>query len=149
MLAKKIALSIGLAIIFPVMIHYGVSTFFPAPNWNDYNVQINQNGTPEYINQQIAEHNRKQELGIAAQNRYEKHLFVIAVPLGLAAIFFGAFARVQAIGTGMMLGGIFSICDGYYNFWYELADWKRFLSFLAAFIVLLFVGYKKIEKKEI
>ena len=48
-----------------------------------------------------------------------------------------------------MFGGIFSICDGYFNYWSELADWMRFLSLLSAFIVLLFVGYKKIEKKEI
>ena len=36
MLAKKIALGFGLAIIFPMMIHYGVSTFSPAPKFESY-----------------------------------------------------------------------------------------------------------------
>jgi len=150
MLAKKIALGIGLAIIFPMMIHYGVSTYCPAPKWSDYNVQgqFDSQATPEQKLQRQAEQNQKQELRKAAEKRFEQHLFVVAVPLGLAAILFGAFVRVQAIGTGLMFGGIFSICDGYFNYWSELADWMRFLSLLSAFIVLLFVGYKKIEKKE-
>jgi hypothetical protein len=143
MLAKKIALGIGLAIIFPMMIHYGVSTFCPAPKWSDYTVQ------GQYYPQKQAEQKQKEEHRKAAEKRFEQHLFVVAVPLGLAAILFGAFVRVQAIGTGLMFGGIFTICDGYANYWTELADWMRFLSLLAAFIVLLFVGYKKIEKKEI
>jgi hypothetical protein len=36
MLAKKIALGFGLAIIFPMMIHYGVSTFSPEPKFENY-----------------------------------------------------------------------------------------------------------------
>ena len=143
MLAKKIALGIGLAIIFPMMIHYGVSTFCPAPKWSDYTVQ------GQYYPQKQAEQKQKEEHRKAAEKRFEQHLFVVAVPLGLAAILFGAFVRVQAIGTGLMFGGIFTICDGYANYWTELADWMRFLSLLAAFSVLLFVGYKKIEKIEI
>ena len=39
MLAKKFALGFGIAIIFPMMIHYGVSTFSPEPKWKDYQVE--------------------------------------------------------------------------------------------------------------
>jgi hypothetical protein len=151
MLAKKIALGIGLAIIFPMMVHYGVSTFFPEPKWNDYNVQgLNDpQANPEQKHQKQIEQQQKQAQRRAATKQFQKHLFSVAVPLGLAAILCGAFMRVQAIGTGLMFGGIFSICNGYFNYWSELADGLRFASLLAAFIVLLFVGYKKIEKKEI
>jgi sterol desaturase/sphingolipid hydroxylase (fatty acid hydroxylase superfamily) len=150
MLAKKMALGIGLALIFPMLIHYGVSSFYPAPKWSDYIVegQLDPQATPEQKQQRQAEQKQKQELRKAAQKRFEQHLFVVAVPLGLAAILLGAFVSVQAIGTGLMFGGIFSICNGYFNYWSELADWMRFLSLLAAFIALLFVGYKKIERKE-
>jgi len=149
MLAKKIALGIGLAIIFPMMIHYGVSTFFPEPKWSDYNVQgiYDPQATPEQKHQKQVEQQQKQEQRRAATKQFQKHLFFVAIPLGLAAILCGAFMRVQATGTGLMFGGIFSIGNGYFNYWSELADGLRFASLLAAFLVLLFVGYKKIEKK--
>jgi hypothetical protein len=34
---------------------------------------------------------------------------------------------------------------GYYNYWSELSSLWKFFSLLAAFIVLLVVGYKKVE----
>jgi len=47
-----------------------------------------------------------------------------------------------------MFGGIFSVDDGYFNYWSELSAQPNFSSLLAAFIVLLVVGYRKLEKKE-
>jgi len=141
MLAKKIALGFGLAIIFPVMIHYGVSTFSPAPKFESYSKhsEFNKTATEQ-------EKIQKLEARESAQKQFEKHLYMVAVPLGLVAILIGAFSRVQSIGSGLMIGGIFSITDGYINYWSHLEDWMRFLSLLAAFVILLIVGYKKIEK---
>jgi hypothetical protein len=79
---------------------------------------------------------------------FEKHLFAVAVPLGLPTVIIGAFLAVPAIGTGLMFGGIFSVSDGYFNYWSELSAQLKFFSLLAAFIVLLVVGYRKLEKKE-
>jgi len=143
MLAKKIALGFGLAIIFPMMIHYGVSTFSSEPKFESYAKQeeFNKTATPQ-------EKIQKEEVRESAQKQFEKHLYMVAVPLGLAAILIGAFSRVQSIGSGLMIGGIFSTTDGYINYWSHLEDWMRFLSLLAAFAILLIVGYKKIEKKE-
>jgi hypothetical protein len=47
-----------------------------------------------------------------------------------------------------MFGGIFSVCDGYISYWSELSDALRFISLVVAFLVLIFVGYKKLEKKK-
>ena len=51
MLAKKFALGFGIAIILPMLVHYGVSTFSPAPQWQDryknYSYQKYQNATSE------------------------------------------------------------------------------------------------------
>jgi predicted histidine transporter YuiF (NhaC family) len=141
MLAKKIALGFGLAIIFPMMIHYGVSTFSPEPKFESYAKQEEFNKTAT-----AQEKVQKEEARESAQKQFEKHLYMVAVPLGLVAILIGAFSRVQSIGSGLMIGGIFSITDGYINYWNHLEDWMRFLSLLAAFVILLIVGYKKIEK---
>ena len=36
MLAKKIALGFGIAVIYPLMLYYGVSSFSPPPPWGAY-----------------------------------------------------------------------------------------------------------------
>jgi hypothetical protein len=51
MLAKKFALGFGIAVIMPMMIHYGVSTFSHEPKWEDrystYSYQKYDKATPE------------------------------------------------------------------------------------------------------
>ena len=152
MLAKKFALGFGIAIIFPMMIHYGVSTFVPQPKWEDYRVdnyyERHGHGTPEEKKALETEQNRLSEEYEKKEGIFQKHLFFVAVSLGIIAIIVGSFLSVQAIGAGLMFGGIFSVCDGYINYWLELSDALRFLSLLVAFIVLLFVGYKKLEKRK-
>ncbi len=151
MLAKKFALGFGIAIVLPMMIHYGVSTFVTEPKWDDYQVknyyQRYKHGTPEEKKALEAEKGRLDEQYKKEEEQFQKNLFFVAVPLGIIAIIVGSFLSVQATGTGLMFGGIFSICDGYINYWSELSDALKFLSLLVAFIVLLFVGYKKLEKK--
>lgn len=152
MLAKKIALGFGIAIVFPMMIHYGVSTFSPQPRWGDYRVENyyerHKRASSEEQKRLEVEKNRLEEQRRAAEHRFERHLFFVAIPLGVIAIVTGAFLPVQAVGTGLMFGGIFSVCDGYINYWSELGDSLRFASLLLAFIVLIVVGYKKLEIKK-
>jgi hypothetical protein len=141
MIAKKFALAFGIAVVFPAMIHYGVSTFSPEPRWPEYHLG-------PLIDSNSAEYQRKDAEYKAAENVFEKHLFAVAVPLGLITLAAGAFLPVAAIGTGLMFGGILSVTDGYFNYWSELSAQLKFFSLLAAFIVLLVVGYRKLEKKE-
>lgn len=152
MLAKKFALGFGIAIIFPMMVHYGVSTFSPQPKWKDYQVknyyERHKRATPPEQKKLEDEKNQLQEQRQKETKRFQKHLFFVAVPLGIIAIVVGAFLPIQAIGTGLMFGGIFSVCDGYCNYWHELGDVLKFLSLLCAFIILIVVGYKKLEKKK-
>ena len=64
-----------------------------------------------------------------------------STPLGVAVIFIGAYLSLYAIGTG---GGIFTVAWGYWSYWTYLDDWIRFVSLLAGFLILLFVGYYRI-----
>jgi len=36
MLARQIAIGFGIAVIFPLLVYYGVATFYPPPNRADY-----------------------------------------------------------------------------------------------------------------
>jgi hypothetical protein len=147
MLFKRIALGFGIAIILPMMLHWGVSTFVPKPKYPEHNISV----SIESIKEKNVE---KREQWMTQKEKYEKelkhfqiYLFFVSVPLGIIAIILGAFIPFKAIGAGMIFGGIFSVCDGYINYWSELSAALRFISLLAAFIVLILVGYKKIESR--
>jgi len=150
MLAKKFALGFGVAIILPMLVHYGVSTFSPRPKWRDYYdteyYQRIQNASPEEKAKLEQERKKRDDGYHNAQKRFQRHLFFVAVPVGICTIIFGSITPVQAIGTGFMFGGIFTLVDGYCWYWSELQDWMRFLSLLVAFVILIYIGYHKLAK---
>ncbi len=150
MLAKKFALGFGIAVILPMMIHYGVSTFTHAPKWEDrlgaYSYRKYNQAKPEEKEKMDRERELSERQWRTQQKVFQRHLFFIAVPVGIIAIITGAALPMQAIGTGLMFGGIFSITEGYCCYWSELQDWMRFSSLLIAFIVLIYVGYRRLNK---
>jgi hypothetical protein len=122
-----------------------------APKWRDYQVHstFDPYAPPAEKGQREAKQQIMQGAYRADKKRFQQQLFAIAVPLGLATLAAGAFLRRPAIGTGLMFGGIFSICDGYFNYWSELADVLKFGSLLVAFGLLIFLGYRRLERKEV
>ena len=151
MIAKKIGFGFGIAIILPLLIHYGVSTFSPQPKWKDYRnnyySQEYQQASAEEKAKMTEERKQKDEEYRAKQKIFQQRLFFVAVPIGLTAIIVGSFLSVQAVGAGLIFGGIFTVIDGYCWYWTELQDWMRFVSLLIAFIILVTIGYKKLEDK--
>lgn len=150
MLAKKFGFGFGIAILLPMLVHYGVSTFSPSPKWEDYynrNYYQYQNATPEEKKVLQAEDNKRQEKFRQVRKTFERHLFYVATPVGIAAIVIGSTLAVQAIGAGLIFGGIFTLVDGYCWYWSELQDWIRFLSLLVAFVVLVYMGYTRMRDK--
>jgi hypothetical protein len=123
MLARQIAIGFGIAVIFPLLVYYGVSSFHPAPRMADFV------GNTAAFN--------------AAAKEFSRILIYVATPLGIAAILIGSYTRLNSIGTGLIFGGIVAVALGYANHWASLDDWVRFVSLLAGFAVLLFVGYRQ------
>lgn len=150
MLAKKFALGFGIAIILPMLVHYGVSTFSPRPKWRDYQIENYyeryKDASPEEKERLLEEKKELDRKRREARKRFERHLFFMAVPIGIIALVVGSMMSIQAVGTGLMFGGIFTLIDGYAWYWSELQDWMRFLSLLIAFVILIFIGYRKLAK---
>jgi hypothetical protein len=148
---KKFALAFGIAIILPMMLNYGASTIAPKPQRGEYDFSAMLDSmaekNTEKRNQIRAEKQKKTEERNQILRRHEKTVFFISVPMGILAIILGAFLAAKAIGGGLIFGGIFSICNGYANHWSNLSNGLRFVSLLVAFVVLVFVGYKKIESR--
>ena len=151
MRAKRFALGFGIAIIFPMMLYYGVDTFSPSPDFEDFRVEDfserHQRANVDEQKQLEAERSELDERFREELMRFHKRLFYVSVPLGIAAIIAGAYIALPAVGTGLIFGGILSIVLGYMGYWIELPEPVKFVSLLIAFIVLVVVGYKKLEKR--
>ena len=153
MLAKKFALAFGVAVIFPMLVHYGVSTYSPAPKWENYrdtsyDYEKYRKATDEEKVKLDQERRQRDDERRRHEKRFQRHLFFVATPVGILAIIFGSLTPVQAVGTGLMFGGIFTVTEGYCLYWSELADWMRFLSLLVTFVILIFIGYRKLAGQE-
>lgn len=161
MLGKKIALGFGIAIIFPMMVHYGFATFSAPPELPKYETltygwskidqddkRIAREPTEEEKNEESRKKEKNKKLALAYEKemkQYSENQFYVIVPLGILAILIGIFIPLQAIGTGLIFGGVFSIIEGYLGYWYYLSNELRFISLLIAFIVLIIAGYKKLR----
>jgi uncharacterized membrane protein YphA (DoxX/SURF4 family) len=146
MLARQIAIGFGIAVIFPLLVFYGVSTFYPAPKYPSDGTGecMLRAATPEDRVECAEKQHVAREAYTAAAREFSWRLLIVATPLGVAAILIGAYLKFYAIGTGLILGGIFTIGLGYWGYWQYFEDWARLVSLLAGFIILLFVGYGRV-----
>jgi hypothetical protein len=139
-----------------LLVYYGVATIYPPPKLQYSAIDVTPlppNATPEerekYKDQQEQRQGERRKLkeahDIAAKD-FARHLVIISTPLGVAAILIGAYISLYAIGTGLIFGGIFSVGAGYWGYWTYLDDWVRFVSLLAGFLILLFVGYFRVSR---
>ncbi len=148
MLARQIAIGFGIAVIFPLLVFYGVSTFHPAPKYSDYRTTecMMLAVTPE----QRVECTRRQRAMLdahaAANKEFAWRLITVGTPLGLSAILIGAYSSIYEIGTGLILGGIVTVTFGYWSYWQYIADWARLGSLLVGFVILLFLGYRRVRE---
>ncbi len=142
---KRFLLASSIAIVLPLLVHYGVGTFWQPPQDGQYRIEDYEK---KYEKASPAEKARleqeKKELDARrdeAEMRFRRNLFRIAYPIGLAGVAIGIFIRT--VGTGLMIGGILSLLDGYVGRWAGLDYRARFISLAIAFIVLVAVGIKK------
>ena len=150
MLAKKFALGCAIAVVLPMLMYYGLSSVVSPPQWEQYVIEHyherHERASLEEQKRMEAERSELEAKMWEDFRRFHRHLFFTAVPVGILAIVVGIFLPVQTVGTGLMFGGIISLCVGYLGYWSELSYVARFVSLLFAFIILVAVGYKKIER---
>ncbi len=146
MIGRQIAIGFGLAIIFPLLIFYGVSMFSPPPKAQDYAlvVPFNANATAEERQANTEKQKAAQRALNDAKSQFASRLFFVSAPLGFIAILIGGLTAVSAVGTGLIFGGIFAVTNGYWNYWEYIADWERFLSLLIAAGILMLIAYRRV-----
>ena len=144
MLARQIAVGFGIAVVFPLLVYYAVAIFSPPPQFNYAAMAVGPNATPEQRQQGFERQQEAQKAYAESARHFTQTLFLVAVPLGIAAILCGGWGRPHAIGTGFLLGGIFTVGQGCYFHWAYLDNSLRFASLALALLALLFVGFRSV-----
>jgi hypothetical protein len=145
------AISMGVAILLPMLITYGVNLIHPPPEYDDYHT-VDYSVSEGLSNEDRAERTRigKEESKrfLAAHVEYQKSLFFVALPAGILLVVVGAIMKVTAIGNGLVFGGVFTLIVGYYSYWSQLSDLLKFSSLLIALAFLVFTAYRIYSRLE-
>ena len=152
MLARKIILGFGFAVVLPLLVHYGIEAFHPSiPNRETYaklarlrQREVEASGDEKA---ELRDRRERMEADLLAQECASSRLhFFVGAPLGVAVTVAGSLVAAQAIGGGLMLGGIFTFSEGCFYRWADLEPVGRFLVLLVAFGVLLWIGWQRLHE---
>lgn len=163
MRTKQFAISSGIAVLLPFLVHYSVALFSPPPNYNDYHIETytedsteeTEDLTEEESKEQAIkkEESKKEKEKMKQENErrtkeleegvkhFQRYVFFVAYPVGILAIIIGFILPVQSVGTGLMFGGLATLAGGCYSYWGEMQPWGKFISLLIALVILIVLGF--------
>jgi len=139
MLALQLVIGVGIALLFPLLIYTGVATV-KAPPKPSSRTDLKAETSEEIKQANRVRIERDREELRRARVAYAKILFTVMAPAGLAAVIGGYLIGVNAIGVGLLAGGILCLVYGYAGYWNALPMPLRFVSVLAGLLMLLFIG---------
>ena len=122
------AIVIGLTVLIPTLCHYAANMW--TPEYEPF--QAHARGK-EYL--------EKQE---RLTEQFSQHLFYVGSGVGIASLVLGSYLPVQALSSGFIFGGTFSIMQGVVFNWRKLQPVLKFLVLLTTIVILTFIGYTKL-----
>lgn len=169
---KDVILSIAIIIMTIFVTYYGINTIYPSPDYNNFcspdRIMVANNSNDCYasggkwMDSASAEPKSyqgycdfdyycRQEFENASKIR-SRDVFIMAIPIGIAVIATGAFFfGLEAVGAGLMGGGVGTLVYGSGAYWPYTENLIRFLISLAGLLILIFFAYfigKKFGKKK-
>jgi len=162
---KTIILSVIIAIVLASFVIYLVESIYPSPDWEDYcggvkapRMAIEEKGDIVEVNQVTCEadggtwRNNWCDYHYECENNFDevrdKHrltMFIVAAITGIIAIVAGIILALPSVSSGIMLGGGFLIFYGTAQYWDELSNWIRTIILGALLVILIWLGYKKLQ----
>jgi hypothetical protein len=157
---KNILVGIGIAIIIPMFLIYGMDTFYPMPEYSDYcegferMVSPDKNQTAENCAEASGKWTNNfcdytfecmQEYD-SARESHGRVSFVILILLGLAAIISGVFLKSLSAASGLMAGGIITVIFTSMMFWRYVQGYVRIIFLGLVLVVLFVIAYNKSKK---
>jgi len=174
---KNIVLGMAIIVLTMFVTIYGINTFYERPEYKDFCGEfktaeiINDQDRCEEIGGQWADYNtgdvRREALNgellkgfcdrdytcrqnyDSAMEKYSKNIFLIALPLGILIIFLGAYLfSLEAVGAGLMGGGVGTLIYGSGGYWRYADDRLKFVLSLVGLVALIFFAYKFNQEKK-
>ena len=168
---KDVLLAVAIMILTIFVTFYGINTFYPSVDYSDFcdefkPVQIIdtqescEGAGGKWTAQEIrcitepcpqgfcdTDFNCREDLEKARESR-SKYVFFIALPLGILILILGAFLfELEAVGVGLMGGGVGTLIYGSGAFWPYTQNWVRFLLSLLGLVILIWFSYYFSRKK--
>ena len=149
-MAKKIILGFGIAVVFVAVVHYGFYAFFPRPNQENYQIKNyweRYNGAS--LGEKVAlerEKNAKDKLFKEARQGWAGKYFYIGLSIGILVVIIASLVKSPSVGSGLLAGGILVLIESYGHYWGYMPNVSKFLSLCAVFIILVWLGYRRIER---
>ena len=163
---KEIVLGISIIVLTIFVTFYGINTIFPKPDYNDFCPQVQtqelidtqarcielggqwtEDGYPRPVGEKNItgycdrDYTCRQEFDSAMKLR-SRNVFFIALPIGVAIIALGAFIfGLEAVGAGLMGGGIGTLIYGSGAYWPYSENWIRFLISLIGLVLIIWLAY--------
>ena len=76
-----------------------------------------------------------------ANKKYTRTVFIVSGIMGIIAIAVGALIfNIEAIGAGLMGGGVLSLIYGNIRYWQNLNNWMKVIILAIALVALIYIG---------
>jgi len=168
--AKRVIISIGIAILFVMFVAYATETIYPSPRYENY---CNQSKIApiEYTNQTICEasngtwipqdiqcikapcvqgycdlYQRCQQEFQNAQEPYNRNVFFISLIIGIIVLIISFIPSLEQISLGAMAGALLLIIYGTIRYWGVLSNIWKTIMIGFALAVLVWISYKKLKE---
>lgn len=175
--AKKAAMMIGISVLLPLFIILFMQAVYTEPKYEDYcnnsyydvplkpadNCSynygqgyadcLNQRGQPDfkYDNDGCQVFDKCNFCNLEFEkNRevYNRNVFFMLMPLGLLIVILGIFLTVDYLGAGFMFSGLIVMFYSTLRYFSDMSKILRALVILVELLIILWIGYKKIDKKK-
>jgi hypothetical protein len=83
-----------------------------------------------------------------AQQKYNRNLFFILLPIGLVIVILGLYLIVDYLGAGLMFAGLIVMFYATFRYFSDMSKMLRAIVILIELLVIMWIGYKKIEHKK-
>jgi uncharacterized membrane protein len=158
---KPILFGIVIAIVLSSFVLYAIETAYPSPEYKDYCEERMRIATPEKtenMTQEICEqeggawnnnycdyYTECQEEYDQSSDNYKRTIFFITLGIGLIFVIAGVFVSALNLSLGALLSGIFLTFYSVVISWTNLSNVIRTITLGIVLVILIWVGYKKLE----
>jgi len=82
-----------------------------------------------------------------ATQKYNRNIFFILLPIGLAIVILGLYLLVDYLGAGLMFAGLIIMFYATMRYFSDMSKALRAIVILVELLVIMWIGYKKISEE--